>query len=188
MKVQQGLIMKHSPHSVEGPFLRGRPGIRWGSLAALALVMVVLTCRGSLAAEVDGPYVVRLYDRVVAIGEALLEFEKVVLFRLEKNRPLDVTRSVARFQSARDQMRRLRKMAKGLLKKLPPGAAPIAEVERRKARLQEIKAIHKANMAAIQARAPSEFAAAATLGDDAFAGDDEDTNQHFPIKTVDGEF
>lgn len=171
------------PSESAQPALRNR----W-LLLALWSLLAIGGPLGAAAPDGRGQRVLQLYERVLMVGEALLEFEQVVLQRLERQRPVDVARAVARFRSARDQMKRLRKMARKMEKELPPGEPTLPAIEKWKARIPEFRTAHRSNMQRIKTLAPAEVSASGETVDEAWASDLEPDESEFPVRTVEEQF
>jgi len=136
----------------------------------------------------DGAYVLRLYQRVLDVGNALLEHEQLVILRLEKKRPVDVIKAVARFRSARKQMRLLNRLARSLKKQLPGGDPYTSRIDDIKSGIKPIREAHRANMVRFKALAPADLVAAGNLIDDIDPPESEDDEGNFPVGGLDEQF
>jgi len=93
-----------------------------------------------------GAYVLRIYQRVISIGIQLLKHEEEWIFSLKKSRPLDLERVVARYRSARGQIRNLRKRAIFLEKRIPSSDPRLAKIQSLKGKIPSILQGHKKNI------------------------------------------
>ena len=108
-----------------------------------------------------GEYVHQLYQRALVVGKALLEAEEALIFRLEKKRTVDVKREVARFFSARRQIRSLRILAFHLEKRIPPGDPRLAKIQSLKGNIALVVQGHRKLAAKLNALAGDEIRKAA---------------------------
>lgn len=130
--------------------LLGMTGVSWAAGAALTGID-------------EGAYVLRIYQRVVSIGIQLLKHEEEWIFSLKKERPLDLERVVARYRSAREQMRSLRKRAAFLEKRLPSSDPRLAKIQSLKAKLPTILQGHRKNIVILNKLAGGKLSQVSTM-------------------------
>ena len=135
-----------------------------------------------------GLYAQRIYQRILALGASLLTFEKELIFRLEKKRPVDLEQAVSRFRSARDQIRRLRRLGVYLKRRLPPGDPYRPKIDSLAARLAYAVEAHRKNMATLKTLAPAEVIEAAQAVGEACEEKDHEEPVQFPVRNMDEQF
>ena len=144
---------------------------------------------GARPAAVDlGAYVARLYQRILALGTSIVDFENRLIFRLEQRRPVDFPRALARFRSAMRQILALRRTALVLEHRLPPGDPQRGAIETLKKRIPLIREAHGKSFARLKLLAGPQLAAADGMVGDACAEPPPPPPASFPVTSIDEQF
>ncbi|MBF0499436.1 MAG: hypothetical protein HQM09_04855 [Candidatus Riflebacteria bacterium] len=124
---------------------------RWHTLFFLLLIWIWTPALPTQAAASDtfdpGGYVLKIYQRVIALGASILEEERETIFRLKQGRPVDNERIISRYRSARNQIRTLRKIAISFEKRLSGSDPRIPKIQSLKLKIPYIIDGHKKNIA-----------------------------------------
>jgi len=133
------------------------------------LVMLAVLVAGATASRAQAPrratltpadQAVRLYQRILTVGKALLDLERATIFRLEKKRPVEVDRVVAKIVSARRQIGSLRRLARRFEEQIPSADPKRAKVESLRTNFGLVLDAHRKYMQRLRALAGKEILAA----------------------------
>lgn len=93
-----------------------------------------------------GRYAEMINLRLIAVSQALLDFEQELINKLEKKRGFDKDQALARFVSARLQFRKLLLIGIALNKTIPSGDPARARIQSLKSRLTYFLQAHQKNV------------------------------------------
>lgn len=165
---------------------------RIGIVLVVALLGLTSVSTAAAAAPTgidEGAYVLRIYQRVVSIGIQLLKHEEEWIFSLKKERPLDLERVIARYRSAREQMRSLRRRAAFLERRLPSSDPRLAKIQSLKGKLPSILQGHRKNIATLNKLAGGKLSQVSTMMEQACEPVESPAGVgSFPVATIDDGF
>lgn len=134
-------------------------------------------------------YVLRLFQRVQAIGRSIVKFEEEVLARLGKKRPVDAERVASRILSGRRQMISIRKLARKLEKEIFSTDPNFQKIQSLKGKIGSFVAKHKGNMAKFQGSGEASLQAAFAKFEDALGDIQEsEVQENFQVKNLEAQF
>ncbi|MBI3038758.1 hypothetical protein HYY75_06890 [bacterium] len=134
-------------------------------------------------------YVLKLYQRVLSIGQAILEFEEETIARLKSKHPIDSDSLVSRFLSGKSQIKALRKLARRFESRVSNSDPLFPKIQSLKERLISFLRRHRQNGEKLKELGGSKWIASFKGVDDAFSDGEIDPNcASFPVRTIDEQF
>ncbi|MBF0409818.1 MAG: hypothetical protein HQM10_20925 [Candidatus Riflebacteria bacterium] len=151
----------------------------WGKLIVFALILCIfISASASHCAEVKkeslSTYVLRLYQRVISLGNIVLDFEDRMIFSYENHRPTDPKRDVARLKSGRRQIRNLFLLGRRLERKIPPSDSKFPQIQATREKIRYFINEHRKRITKLIALGGDEIINAAKAYEN--VADDLDTN------------
>lgn len=133
-----------------------------------------------------GEQVLQICQRINGIMQAVLDLERDLIFRLERGRPIDWQRMVARFASARRQIVGLRRLALRLEPRIPAGHPALAKIQSLKSQLRGAVKTHRERAAKIVAAGGEACRSAITQVDTACEHSEPAPDTvPFPVRSID---